>query len=118
MGLVTADDTAAAKAAPTLRLKRPYCVIIEECSGTFIDCLVPSRQLLAYLTERRVLSPEMVQKIVCRANRGDQVAQLLDFLKTLGPESFVEFVAALRDTEQLFLANILAANFVEPHNQA
>ena len=105
---------AAPAASDTPVLKRPYGIILKECSGTFIDCLLPTRALLGYLCENGVLSDRMVQTIVCRANRGDKVAQLLEFLTTLGPQSFVAFVSALRHTQQLYLANILAANIVEP----
>ena len=84
--------------------------MLDECRGTLLDCLKPTRDLLDFLTEQEVLSAEMHRKIVCRANRHDRVVQLLDFLKTLGPKSFVSLVVGLQRSQQTFLANILNTN--------
>ena len=35
-------------------LKRPYCEILDDCKGTFVDCLQPTSELFDYLTERQV----------------------------------------------------------------
>ena len=93
---------------------RPYKEIIENCSGTFIDCLKPTSVLLEHLKDHSVFNKEMIAKVQCRPNRGDRVRELLDFLKNLGPKSFVTFIEALKVTEQHFLANILAANIIKP----
>ena len=93
-------------------LKRPHSVVLDECRGTLLDCLQLSRDLLDFLVESEVLSDELHRKVVCRANRRDRVAQLIDFLKNLGPKSYVFLVIALNRTQQPFLANILNNNIV------
>lgn len=90
-------------------LQSGHCEVLISCSGTFIDCLQPTQKLLDFLHEKEVLNGELVQKVLCRPNRGDRVRTLLDFLSELGPKSVSVFVDSLRETDQWYLANILAA---------
>jgi len=86
---------------------RAYKDILESSTGSFVDCLLPTRNLLEHLAASSVLNPDMVLKVSCRPNRPDKVRVLLKFLMTLGPDAFISFIEALRATDQHSLANIL-----------
>ena len=84
--------------------------MIQDSFGTMVDCLQISAHMLRLLESLSVLNRDMIGKVLCRPNRPDRVRQLLEFLKELGPKSLNGFIYALRETNQDYLANILAAN--------
>ena len=64
-------------------------------------------QVIPYLIQFGVLDDRMVEEVLCRPVRQDQVSALLDLMPRRGDEAFGIFCRALRHVNQDWLADLL-----------
>ena len=90
----------------TINMEEIHRRILRQNWVYLIDNLIPD-ELADHLLQESIITNDMYEEIRVRATKKEKITHLLFIIQRRGPQAFEKLLAALRNTEQEFIADQL-----------